>query len=63
MKKLILITMMIPFSSLSLLASSTNGVKDLEKLDCTNLEIETSAEIANPFYSSDRPKRFCHMQN
>lgn len=63
MKKLILITMMIPFSSLSLLATSTNGIEDLGKLECTYLGIETSAEVVNPFSRSDRPNRFCHMKN
>ena len=63
MKKLILITMIISFSSLSLFAASKNEIKNLEKFECDIFEIENSIEIINPFSKTDRPRRLCHMRN
>ena len=63
MKKLILSTMIIPFSSLSIFAASKSEIEKLGKYECEIFEIENSIGIKNPFSISDRPNRFCHMKN
>jgi hypothetical protein len=63
MKKLILVTMIISFSSLSIFAASKSEINKLVKYECENFEIENSIGIKNPFSRSDRPNRFCHMKN
>ena len=63
MKKLILIMMIIPFSSLSIFAASKSEINKLVKYECENFEIESSIGIKNPFSRSDGSNRFCHMKN
>ena len=45
MKKLILITMIISFSSLSIFAASKSEIEKLGKYECEIFEIENSIEI------------------
>ena len=63
MKKLILITMIIPFSSLSIFAASKSEINKLVKYECENFGIENSIGIKNPFSRSDGSNKFCHMKN
>ena len=63
MKKLILVTMIISFSSLSIFAASKSEIEKLGRYGCEIFEIENSIGIKNPFSRSDRPNRFCHMKN
>ena len=63
MKKLILVTVIISFSSLSIFAASKSEIKKLVKYECENFEIENSIGIKNPFSKSDGSNKFCHMKN
>ena len=63
MRKLILITMIISFSSLSLFAASKSEIEKLERFECDVFEIGESIEINNPFSKRDSLRRLCHMKN
>ena len=55
--------MIISFSSLSVFATSKNGIKNLDKFECHFFEDYKPIDIKNPFPESHQPYRWCHMLN